>query len=408
MQRKAVTMRRGKWFVVCLAAALIAGAVGVWWQFGEAWLAAYWEADLARSDDEDAARICERLAKLGRPGLAVLVRQLGNDDDQPTETAWLILDREIEQAGRLRALQASHRLTQLAEALADNVEQLSPEPQQRAARLAMKILLTQQGHDVIDGGRLAAACERTLQAARLSEAMAADTQEQVDLVKATAEPQTPVQQTKTTVIDHSMSLELAELKPPELARADRFGNAFDAPRMLGSFEGEALATAGDRLKTQSPAADAGEVVAAAYTVRRSADPSGEANAELRNMEPQKLFTLLNDRESSRASEIELDRRGYSARQIEISKHLTSPDAEERLRWTELLPGIRGIDARFWLLRLSDDVNLQVRRTAVGLLATDVDPEVMRRLRQIVIQESDDDIRNQAARALDMWESPDAP
>lgn len=411
MRHKRVAMRKFRSIAAALAAGLLLAALGVWWQNQQAWLAAYWEGELAQCGDEDAARICQRLAGLGEPGFAALAREMGGERGRVVAAADRTLDDEIELAGHRPALEAKQRLTELAEALAENVERLPPAPRQRAARLAMKILLCRRAHGVVDGGRLAAACDRILRTARHRPAIASAAKPSAVAKRATkARSATAIHSQPTPrPPDHSMLLELAELKPPDLPRANNLVNGGEAPRVLGSFEGRALVAVHDRPITKPPPAAEGHVTTAGYTRRKSNDePSGDTSADFRTADAQKLFNLLNDQESGRAAMIELDRRGYSPRQIEIGKHLTSPDADERLRWTELLPGIRGIDARFWLLRLSDDVNVQVRRTAVGLLATDVDPEVIRRLRQIVIEDGNDEIRNQAARALEMWESPGGP
>ena len=409
MQRKKATSRRSKLLGACLAAALVAVVLGVYWQFSEAWQATYWKAELGRCEEQDAQRICRRLAGLGEAGLAALIRAMAETHGRAAEAAYLTLDGEIELAERGPALEASSRLTRLAEVLAGNVGRLPTESQQHAAQLAMKILLSQKTREVVDGGRLAGACDRTLRAVRHRPAIASAIDPNVAAkTKASQRPQTPEHHPTRIPADHSLNLALAELKPPQLSRADRLDKAAEPPGVLASFEGHALAAVADRSASKPPDAEKQQVVAAAYTRRPSAESPDDANAELRSTDTQKLFGFLNDLEIGRAATIELDRRGYSARQIEIGKHLTSPDAEERLRWAELLPGIRGIDARYWLLKLTDDANLQVRRTAVGLLATDADPEVMRRLQQIVIEESDDDIRNQAARSLEMWQSPTAP
>jgi hypothetical protein len=198
--------------------------------------------------------------------------------------------------------------------------------------------------------------------------------------------------------DHSMYLELAELTPPDLPRANPIGTNDAQPRLLLSTEAKPLAASAvsrtDEAATASDRRAAGE---------RDRD-EGVAAPPMRELDPLDLFARLNQPEDAKAATAELAERGFSPRQIEVGRHLVSRDAAERLRWAEVLPGIRGIDARFWLLRLSRDGNVQVRRSAVGLLATDRDPEVIRRLRQVAVEETDAEIRDQANRALEILDS----
>ncbi|HQU42976.1 MAG: hypothetical protein B7Z73_07150 [Planctomycetia bacterium 21-64-5] len=409
MKHKKSALRRARWTSVCLAAGLLLAALLTWSQKREPWLASYWENELERAGSARAEGILQRLVALGKPGLAAVVRGLGQSRERIGEMAYLTLDDEIERAGYRPSRQAHALLADLAEALADNVERLPPAAHGRVAKLAMKILLSPPADGLFDRGRLLAACDRTLRAAQHGQALAANAKADSNQPHRADTPASAVP-AKPRILppDHSMVLELAELAPPELPRADRaVGEAGEPPRILGAFDGAALVATHHRPADKSQG-NGGDVATVGYT-RAETDrrrQAQEARDELRATDTLKLFALLNESgETAAAAAIELEARGYSSRQIEVGRHLTSPDASERLRWAELLPGIRGIDARFWLLRLSDDVNLQVRRTAVGLLATDPDPEVMRRLRRTVIEESDDEIRNQAARALEVWESP---
>src|SRR6185437_15812286 len=105
-------------------------------------------------------------------------------------------------------------------------------------------------------------------------------------------------------------------------------------------------------------------------------------------------------QASAAADAELARRGFSRREIEVGKHLTSTDADERRRWTEALPGMRGIDAKGWLLLLSRDDNAGVRRAAVTLMATSQDPQMLGRVEEVARNDADLALREQAARILE--------
>jgi hypothetical protein len=211
----------------------------------------------------------------------------------------------------------------------------------------------------------------------------------------------------------SMGLDLTQLSAPSLARADAPGRVAHAePRMLMANEAAALVAVRESSAEQQRSADRSDGVSvAAYShqvdrVQAEEDATQDTRRKARELDVMELFVQLHDESPvAAAARTELDARGFSPRQIEVGQHLVSHDAAERLRWAEWLPGIRGVDARFWLLRLSHDSNLQVRRAAVGLLATDRDPEVVRRLQQIAVAETDDRIRNEASRALEVLDQP---
>lgn len=138
--------------------------------------------------------------------------------------------------------------------------------------------------------------------------------------------------------------------------------------------------------------------------------AGAAASETEARELDRLNTfevfarLHNEGPAARRAADQLARRGFTARQIEVGRHLTSPDAHERHQWVEALPGIRGVEAKAWLLHLSRDQSLAVRRAAITLLATSRDPEVVRRMAQLATQESDAELRAEAEAVTDGLEA----
>jgi HEAT repeat protein len=83
----------------------------------------------------------------------------------------------------------------------------------------------------------------------------------------------------------------------------------------------------------------------------------------------------------------------------LARRATDPDPKVRWRLAESLPSIPGVDAKPWLLELSYDENSQVRATAITLMATSGDLDLMRRIEQIAREDPDDHIRSQAAKVL---------
>jgi HEAT repeat protein len=100
-----------------------------------------------------------------------------------------------------------------------------------------------------------------------------------------------------------------------------------------------------------------------------------------------------------AARVELERRGLSSPLVDVGRRATDPDPKVRRQLAEALPSLPGVDARPWLLQLSYDENAQVRATAVTLMATSGDLEMVKRLEQISRDDPDDYTRGQAAKAL---------
>lgn len=67
------------------------------------------------------------------------------------------------------------------------------------------------------------------------------------------------------------------------------------------------------------------------------------------------------------AEKDLDRRGYAREHLPLAKQLVHPDPRERQKLAEQLPRLTNIDPRPWLLQLAEDDDLDVRRTAAGIL-----------------------------------------
>jgi hypothetical protein len=405
MKRKRASMTLRAAMMICLTACAALIGWAIWATVREPLLARYWENELTAEDTHDAEEIIERLLTLGRSGKAAVVRALGHSCDHVGHTAYEALDRCFNCMEGRPSSDAVAELEDMAQVLADNADDLLPAGRVRAAALTMRILHWSRNAPSIDVGRVVANCDRVLRTVDEP----SDRRSQSDQNSPTATMPAAVsakvvtsEQTKNVVqahtvlpADHSMYLELAELVPPRLPRADAMDTNPTQPRLLLLAEAKPLNVA--RNSTAPPRTN--EIATASYEAQE--DSESQAKETAARLDPLALFAQLNEPALARAAAAELVARRFSARQIEVGKHLLSPDPAERLQWAEALPGIRGIDARYWLLRLSHDTNIQVRRAAIGLLATDRDPEVVRRLRQITVDETDPDLRDQAARALDV-------
>jgi HEAT repeat protein len=106
-----------------------------------------------------------------------------------------------------------------------------------------------------------------------------------------------------------------------------------------------------------------------------------------------------DPDSTAKAERELRRRGVTGRLLELARRAADPDPRVRQELAETLPELAGIDARPWLMELSYDENPKVRAAAVTLMATSGDLELLRRVRQVSLDDPDDYTRAQAEKAL---------
>jgi hypothetical protein len=94
---------------------------------------------------------------------------------------------------------------------------------------------------------------------------------------------------------------------------------------------------------------------------------------------------------------ELASRGFGQLEIELARRLTDDDPEVRRRLAEWLPRLPGIDARPWLLWLSEDPSPQVRLLAATLMSTTTDPALLERVAEMYRADPDADVRRQAGR-----------
>ncbi|HET6884423.1 MAG TPA: HEAT repeat domain-containing protein [Pirellulales bacterium] len=408
MPRKTTSLR--KWIAVAaclalgLALAILPVAAGFWEQCRDRLLAAYGEDELAAASGEEAQGPLTYLMTLRRPGITVVVRALASPNVATRELAYGMLSEELARCETAPGPEAGLRLADLAGALAENAGSLSPPSLPRVRHLSMRILALSKDLPGDDHTTLIACCQRVLAACVPPREPPRPSGAALQMVPRhqSGAAQRLAQTSSSGHGPPSNALDFALLAAPKLARADAPGIAVYAePGLFRPNDAAALvakATGGHQTGGQ-------QVDLAAYThvadAPRSEDDALAARQRVRGLDVIDVFSQLNESGPvAAAARAELAARGFSPRQIEVGQHLVSPHAAERLQWAEWLPGIRGVDARFWLLRLSHDPNAEVRRAAVGLLATDRDPEVVRRLQRVVVEETDDRIRDQASRAIE--------
>lgn len=412
MRRKTAGLRKWLPCHVCLVACLLLAAAALLAVCGrplrDRLLAAYYEGQLTSGSNDETRESLDRLLTLGPSGTAAAVRALGAPLPLTRDLAYRALVEELNRCEqRLSHTAAGLRLGDMAQALAGQMQHVPDGERARAEALAMKIVALAEGVPLADRGGVIASCQRVL-AARQEKPRPARSVSLAPL-RMVPVPRPRIAGKKPPPTTHekpSAQLDLARFLPPALTRADAQTPA--EPGLLRANHAVALAS---RPQTSRPSEKREPIQVAAFTDDAGDSQSAdEASRSVREQARQlDLIELFNQLHAGQplaiAARAELDARGFSPRQIEVGEHLVSPDAAERLQCIEWLPGIRGVDARFWLLRLSHDPNGEVRRAAVGLLATDRDPEVVRRLQRVVVEDSDERIRAQAGRALEMLGEP---
>ncbi len=82
-----------------------------------------------------------------------------------------------------------------------------------------------------------------------------------------------------------------------------------------------------------------------------------------------VIRLLQRTTDAGAAEEELRLRGYQSHDLRIARLAVDPEPAVRLKLTEELPRIPGIDARLWLLQMAEDSDREVKQAAAAILRT---------------------------------------
>lgn len=403
-----------KWPLVAgsLAAACVAAALAFAWPGLSNWiLARVAEDELAHAADSDVTSLLRKLADLGEPGDAALVRALGSPRIAVAQAAHEALEAELDRWSRLSPEVAEPKLAELANQLASQTENLPAAAQASARKLATRILWWPEAGASLDRAGTISACERILNATPPPRLVAAShprrSKRASETKQAAAQASIHRRQVKPLLAKWPSPTLLAEqMAAAPIPRRDFAavpqGNEIAEPARFIPGDSMPLAAA----NASNELSDINDVDGA--SVASSVASKAEAHAFDRLSTLDLFAKLHDDQPIAGHAAAQLTRRGFTTRQIEVGRHLTSPDAHERHQWVEALPGIRGVEAKAWLLHLSRDQSLAVRRAAMTLLATNRDPAVLRRMAEMAAQESDPELRAEAALASDGIEalSPD--
>jgi hypothetical protein len=384
--KRAGLVRRWRWPLAIFAAAAV--VLLAWWYERQSGTVEIWENRLLTATPEELPEVLRRIAALGDRGIVVLVVSLGSSDPRIAGAAKQVLLSEVDDWEMLPAKKAAGHLSVLADALAEHMDDYDVPARRVAGDLALRILLWPLDDVAMDRTHLIAACDAILR-------------------DSTREP-----------IAKSRLAAAGDVASGGAGRDKQLAAHLEQPR-----SSNAIAALSDEMQFPPlpPEKDPVQVAmsarqaepaklavpAEAQPIASTAPPqdvsaaSASRTISLEHETPIAVFSLLHSSDPlvTQAAMNELKRRRFSARDIDVGRHLTNPDATQRRRWAEALPGLAGIDAKPWLMWLSHDENPEVRLTVITLMATTSDPQMLKRVAQVAHADSDSRVQKQASRIL---------
>lgn len=406
---------RGRWVkagIVLLVALPACFAVGYlyWWPRR---LCEQWNREIAAADDSTAQRLVARIDGCGPVGRSPLIRLLNSDRTVIADSAAAAL------AARIDALrcESTPKAWSEAEILARELEvsgtQTDLTRNGRYVRLAMQLLevigrLSLDGPEFENHSRILASCEGLLhQAPPVAEfAARANVDRPAVLAPATstkgsaldtvASPVPPgPSQASSSIVPLSPVLTASPNPLPPLA----VGGAANAAARVNPVR-----TSPTAMITADSAVKQTVAVTTVHVPRNVSSDSPLATPPRESLATRTAWSLFADltTDDPRAADAaaELRRRGFRPNEIELGRRFAEADSDERRRLTESLPSQPGIDVRPWLIHLSEDDDPGVRLAAVTIMATSNDPQMAARVRQLGISDADEQVRQQARRAID--------
>lgn len=380
-------------------------------------LAAHWQESLQSVPDDRAEMLVASAARLGRPGLPVLVAALGSPRESVSSAGRLWLDRQVRSWENLSNQEAQRNVAALAEALVSDLNSLGPAARLDAARLANRLLKWRLDGKIVDRGRVTWLCDRLLRAADYTVSSPARDAGQVVSAELQAQSQDPEEADTSDdslrppgLLEFPDLLQEAQVRSPFASHANRATspNVVPLPSVVEkpptSDLADAWAMRRHRLGASPPQVSEARIYPSTrerVLVPPSPDggtPPSEPVIPLRDTSLTECMRRLHHPGfESLAAESELKRRGFNALQLSIARRVYHPDRNVRLQLVRDLPGIPGIGATDWLITMAGDAHEEVRLAAITLLATTGDPAVVARVESIARNDPSERIRSQAER-----------
>jgi len=425
--------RRTLRLVLGITAGLVVLAVAGWSLYPR-FLAAHWRNRLPTVPDERAAVLLEGVARLGEPGIPVLVDALGSERESVAAAGKRVMHKELERWETLRAREYSPKLAILAKALADRVARFGPTARDDAANLASQILrLWSLDDDVVEPAEVIASCEKVLRTARAERSLLAERSrpdgpgDSRPGLRTSGdrgpEAGAPLQGVATlpggglpidslaspgVTPERSDAPQLAEAPAAEPRRLDRRGASSPLRQPLRPvLEPDSLLAIPDRAARKSADADRKSLPSArplGYTNGMAAPPGDgpegrRASRRLAGVETVDLMRRLQSPEDGRVAQAraELVRRGFTETHLALARRLFDANPEVRVRLARLLLDLPDVSAAPWLMQLARDESAEVRLSAISLSATTGDPALIEAIEAIAREDPDPRVQRQAER-----------
>jgi hypothetical protein len=124
-------------------------------------------------------------------------------------------------------------------------------------------------------------------------------------------------------------------------------------------------------------------------------PSGQTGDD--TLALMRQYALAADAASVAQAEAELARRGFGAVHFDLARRLFDARPDVRRGLARALPGLASVDPAPWLLWLCRDADAEVRLSAVTLLATATDPQLLAEVERLARTDPDPRIQRCAER-----------
>jgi hypothetical protein len=377
---------------------------------------------VAHGDSPDASAAVRQLAAMPRAPVSILVSAATSGDREVAEEAKHCIgrllrrvQRQIEAGGRARPV--ARQLAELAESLAAQRTMFSPADDRWLASTTRKVLRLAHRIPPRHTPVVAVHCDAILSGIALPDLPAGDL---ADNDVGIGEPVRPAHLQSEVPVASSAAPQDIAAEPAHLSeRLD--------PNVSPGLSTEELLGAPWRTSWSHPIfrmAPALPINAAPVGAGSRAAPDGESYPpELRAptqsppvgetpptepQAPEPPMAEVESREllrrwlSAEGSEVlpleeELTRRGFGRLSARLVEQLFSADWNDRLALVDGVLTEPGVDARPWLMLLSDDANADVRLLAVTIMATSNDAVLVEKAWQVSIRDHDSRIAALAGR-----------
>ncbi len=404
--------------IACVSGLMLAGVYGLL-----RLVPASWQQSLETCEQSEIVPRLHRLIDMQPDGLLRLTDTLKSEREDLALGAAQVLNVHLARWERLPTHIGRAKAKLVAAEIAKHVSELSPQVKLEAARLVKRILRWPSDPGATDRAILVSHCDTVLQAVDEETGV---TQAAL-YVTSENEPSRSILTSSERVLHITPSSGL----PVDLPHRDADVEPIEAPPPTIASPFKSAPTANpDTRRDDTTAAEPPRLMPTPNegvdNFRVSPQPMPLVSTEMTPApnrparlpvdsellsrlweQPQSLssFELLrlaqsDDGETSRRAWKELHAREIPPKFLELGLHLTNPDPMIRRQWSQRLPSLPGIDARPWLLALSEDDDAEVRMNALVLMATMGDPRLLRRIEQIARDDREPQIQDQARRILE--------